>query len=80
MNNLESCEPRWLTIVLCGEDAAVEEDKEKDDPKHGLRLHCFQAKMLRLLVGFQKLLSQTNMPLIAVFMNIQQKEVFYSAF
>ena len=80
MNNLESCEPRWLTIVLRGEDAAVEEDEEKDDPKHGLRLHCFQAKLLRLLVGFQKLLSQTNMPPVAVFMNIQQKEVFYSAF
>ena len=35
-DDLEGCKPDWLAIVLRGEDTAVEEDKEKDNPKHGL--------------------------------------------
>ena len=36
---LKVVEPLWLVVVLCGEDARVQKDKDNDEPEHGLRFH-----------------------------------------
>ena len=45
-DDLEACKPDWLAIVFRCKDTAVEEDKKKDDPKHGLCLDCSEAPLL----------------------------------
>ena len=68
-----------------GENTAVEEDKKKDDPKHGLCLDCCKAPLLCRFNCPKKLLSPSEMdslPLILLsfpaFMNIPHKgAVFY---
>ena len=34
--HLEMIEPLRLSIVLCAKDTSVEEDKQDDEPEHGL--------------------------------------------
>ena len=86
-DDLEACEPDWLAIVFCGKDTAVEEDKKKDDPKHGLCLDCSKAPLLCRFNCPKKLLSPSEMdsfPLISfpfpAFMHIPHKVTVFKLF
>ena len=44
---LEGVEPIWLVVVLRGEDAGVEEDKDDDKPVEPLRLDRRPARLAK---------------------------------